>query len=265
MEEVQLLKNLIDNGVNFENIIKNEHIKEKSHTICGLLKQYTRELPESIFPQDIIEKMISKTHIEDKEERIKLYKEILEDLPKENYIIISRWMILFQKIIKKPKLLMNSENLATVFSMNFVHLEEDPLKMVKKSSVVNKIFSFIFYNSIEIFPETFKDVIFEEVEIKEKEVNEEKETCEDLEIENTKRYKEIFVKLKKLNEENEINSSEYKDEKMRLINIFKLMKSKYDDYEDIVENIEIEKLSHTINEISNDKKKLEIKLTTMVY
>lgn len=75
------------------------------HSLCAILKQYFRELPEPIFPFDNYDKYIAIADSQDEAERIIKIKETIDSLPKPNYVLLSFLMKFLTNVAGKAFLL----------------------------------------------------------------------------------------------------------------------------------------------------------------
>eukprot|EP00002_Diphylleia_rotans_P010469 TRINITY_DN2094_c0_g2_i1.p1 TRINITY_DN2094_c0_g2~~TRINITY_DN2094_c0_g2_i1.p1 ORF type:complete len:457 (-),score=105.08 TRINITY_DN2094_c0_g2_i1:322-1692(-) len=96
------------------------------HVAAGLLKMFLRELPETLIPCKFYTRFTSIGS--DKGRAHEELKAILESLPKANWTLLARLMVVMKKITEKASInKMTSENLAIVIGPNLIRCE-DPSK-----------------------------------------------------------------------------------------------------------------------------------------
>jgi hypothetical protein len=110
---IKLMTEIINNGeTSFEKVI-GVCESGKPHALCGLLKLFIRELPESFIPDNVLFEFL--TYMEKNMLKADDVNNILTKLPSENYIVLKRFISLFVKIDnKKDSNLMNTENLGII-------------------------------------------------------------------------------------------------------------------------------------------------------
>uniref|UniRef100_A0AC35U432 Rho-GAP domain-containing protein n=1 Tax=Rhabditophanes sp. KR3021 TaxID=114890 RepID=A0AC35U432_9BILA len=97
-----------------------EEFVNDPHTICAVLKQYLRELPNKLFPSDLMDGYIRVAEIpQNTDEQANFIKYLLDEMPKVNRDNISYLMKFLSVLTSHEKIVnMNASNLALVLSPN---------------------------------------------------------------------------------------------------------------------------------------------------
>ncbi|KAJ5067169.1 rho gtpase-activating protein 68f [Anaeramoeba ignava] len=144
------------NKTEMESIIKRwnkgeviDYEKEKTleFTVASLLKQFARDLPQSLLSNSLIQEFFKFENLNQRE-KIFQTKSLLENIPIYNCKILQKIMLLLRKISRhSDENLMNASALAMVFLPSFCH-EQD-----LQSNETAQIISFFIKNSKLIFPD----------------------------------------------------------------------------------------------------------------
>ncbi|KAL9656147.1 hypothetical protein ABK040_007765 [Willaertia magna] len=130
----------------------------KPHTICGLLKKYTRSLPEPLLTFDLFDKFIEVAKLynsnqSNSSEIGKLLKPLIDKLPLENFNLLGRLVQLFKRITSNEgKTKMSPSNLARSFGTNLLKLKEgDDQRMMMELERINIVCEMLIVHCDELF------------------------------------------------------------------------------------------------------------------
>jgi hypothetical protein len=235
-----IMRGMIDSGADFKQVLDSCNIS-KQHSVCGLLKVFIKELPTPIIPDSQLDAFISSLTIKDEEEKMERYKKLVDNLPEEERILMSRYLLLFVKIVNSEKTLLTPETLGMVFGTNFTNRDANFLALNIKN--MNTVCSYLIINYFYLFG--VEDFIHKKnIELL-KEINDENfiENINNISIE-SKIEKKVHI-----DDEKKINLD---DEKK--INLDDEKKIDIDDEKKIDEESKIEKEeSKIIDENKNDE------------
>jgi hypothetical protein len=80
-QEMEKLKHMIDEGKAID--YSTAQISNKPHTICSLIKLFTRELPEPLLSFELFDSWIAAVTLHNKQDQVNEMKRLLELLPKD--------------------------------------------------------------------------------------------------------------------------------------------------------------------------------------
>ena len=134
-------------------------LTNKPHTICGLLKKYTRELPQPLLTFELYEDFITaaklpNTSAETKQKQKEEFKKLVDKLPVENYNLLGRICQLFSKVTQNEgKTKMNASNISRSFGTNLMKMKVvDDQKMLGDLEKINLVCEILIANSDDFFP-----------------------------------------------------------------------------------------------------------------
>jgi len=118
--KIDELKYFYDHGIKFD--LEADDID--ANTIAGLLKQYLRELPSNLLTQRLQHVFDSLIGLKDEADQIYKMKQLLAELPRPNYTLLSWLFVHLDHVMKNfSETKMNIQNVSIVFSptMNISH------------------------------------------------------------------------------------------------------------------------------------------------
>ena len=128
---------------------------ENPHNVSSILKTWIRELPEPMLLFKNFEKLLELVDQED-EEIISKLKEIIEDLPKENYYCAKElFRLMYLVSLSKEVNLMGASNITKVIGPNMLFappaIASDPFSILTKTNQINDILTYGVTNYDKIF------------------------------------------------------------------------------------------------------------------
>uniref|UniRef100_A0A8D0EDR7 Rho GTPase-activating protein 15 n=1 Tax=Salvator merianae TaxID=96440 RepID=A0A8D0EDR7_SALMN len=113
---------------------------EDIHVVTGALKMFFRELPEPLFPYCFFEQFVEAIKIQEKSNRVKSIKNLVQKLPKPNYDTMNLLFEHLQKIAaKENKNLMSPQSLGIVFGPTLLRSEKETGSMAVYMVYQNQI------------------------------------------------------------------------------------------------------------------------------
>lgn len=111
---------------------------DDEHMVASIFKMFLRDLPEPVMPYNLFELTVEATTKPSKQEIISALQDVLRQLPKENYRMITITCFLLHQItLHVEKNLMKPTNLAIVFGPVFC--AAPPSDEVTKQKMVEKL------------------------------------------------------------------------------------------------------------------------------
>jgi hypothetical protein len=138
--EIDKLKAAIDQGqkIDFDTL----DITGKPHTICGLLKAFTRELPEPLLTYEYFDQFIEIAKKTNSSVQFEDLKHLISMLPTPYRVCLGRILQFFSKVIASPDTKMTPTSIGTCFGINFLRMrpdQEDPMKLAQSTKFINKV------------------------------------------------------------------------------------------------------------------------------
>jgi len=128
-------------------------ITSDPHVVAGVLKQYLRDLPDSLLTIELYEPFISAIGIADYNIRMECVRRVLVHLPKINHEILSLLLRLLKKIANNSHITkMTTENLAICFAPTLIRSKDESFDtFIKDSERTNKLVSLLISDYEELF------------------------------------------------------------------------------------------------------------------
>ncbi|KAL8612611.1 hypothetical protein ACOMHN_006597 [Nucella lapillus] len=131
------------------------------HTVGSLLKAYLRELPESLVPPDLYQRIMNcaMRHAEtscqeSRQEEVECLCKLLEELPDINYTTLAYICRFLHKLASHAdKTKMTAHNLALVFGPNLIrHLDSSPELLMLTADLTQHLAFMLFQHCPEVLP-----------------------------------------------------------------------------------------------------------------
>lgn len=151
-KEQEQIRDLLNSGKRVDYV--RMEITNKAHTVCGMIKMFTRELPEPLIPYDMFDPFLEATK---QENHVQLFKELIKDIPNSSRLCLARIVQFLRKIVDHEQYTkMTASNLAISFGMNIMRMrpeEEDAIKLAQHTKTINKVLEILISNSNDFFPQ----------------------------------------------------------------------------------------------------------------
>lgn len=118
------------------------------HSVASILKQYLRELPESIIPCNLYQKFMNKAmsfqSAKDKEQKLEYVeslKNLMTDLPVDNYNILEYLCTFLEDVASREEYnKMSCSNLSVVFGPNIIrHMDDNPELFMATADITQQL------------------------------------------------------------------------------------------------------------------------------
>ncbi|XP_046390911.1 uncharacterized protein LOC124159260 [Ischnura elegans] len=125
------------------------------YDVAAVLKRFFRDLPEPLLTPTLHDDFCKIAESEDKEEKVKLYRILLEKLPLVNHLTLRRLLSHLNYVhSQQERNLMPVENLAAIWGPTLMHVEgNDSLGWSRRESEVVLDLVSLFYSLFDISPE----------------------------------------------------------------------------------------------------------------
>lgn len=150
--EMERLRTMIDEGKRVD--YYRAEISSKPHTVCGLIKMFTRELPEPLLTFDLFDQWINAVTLATPEEQLAEIKRLLAQVPLNNRNCLARLIQFFSRIASSPATKMTATTIAISFGMNLMRMRpelEDHIKLAQSTKHINKICELLIVHCQELF------------------------------------------------------------------------------------------------------------------
>ncbi|KAL6045998.1 Rho GTPase-activating protein 12 [Balamuthia mandrillaris] len=129
----------------------------KVHDVAGAFKQYLRESPQPLIPFEFYERFLKAGAIEDHDDRCPVLKRLVEDLPRENRLMLVYLFSLLQKVTQYSEdNKMSSNNLSIVFGPTIMRNMSNTVDYSSTTRQSNVAFSLV-----EDFDNIFEKLLLE--------------------------------------------------------------------------------------------------------
>ncbi|KAL0486979.1 Rho GTPase-activating protein [Acrasis kona] len=150
--EVERIKSLLEDGESPD--FASMEITNKIHSVCGVVKQYIRDLPEPLLTFERFDSFIMASRMTDPDEQFVYLKKLVDDLPPNNKHLLSRITHTLELVEShQDENKMNAHSIAISFGMNLMRPldSSDKLKLVQLTSAINNVCELIINNSKDLF------------------------------------------------------------------------------------------------------------------
>lgn len=126
----------------------------KPHTLCGLIKSFTRELPEPLLTFDYFDQFIEAAKKPTASAQTQELEHLVSMLPVPYRLCLGRIIQFFNRVIESPETKMSPSTIATCFGMNLMRMrpdQEDTLKLAQNTKFINKVCELLITNANVLF------------------------------------------------------------------------------------------------------------------
>eukprot|EP01080_Neovahlkampfia_damariscottae_P004114 gene4114-7400_t len=156
------LQEAIEKQTPFYKIVEMD-LEKRQFTMCGVLKKYIRDLPDTLLTSELYPKFVEigskpsfllifrTLEILNEKDRVPQLKELINELPLRNREVIARWMRFFERIlVHKLNNKLNPTKLAMTLGINLSR--QDDIKGFADIPHLNKIVEDMIHNSKDFYP-----------------------------------------------------------------------------------------------------------------
>ncbi|XP_029214008.2 uncharacterized protein LOC114977474 isoform X3 [Acropora millepora] len=134
---------------------------------ASLMKEFLRSLPDCIFESENYEDLVATNTLQDREERVRQIKGILDGINAHNYELLKRFMCVLYHIADNAEINnMNAYNLAVCISPSMLWAPNSSnIPPTEQSNVVPPVIQFLIEHCVEIMGDSVKTVLGDRSEI----------------------------------------------------------------------------------------------------
>lgn len=134
---------------------------------ASLMKEFLRRLPDCIFESENYEDLVATNTLQDREERVRQIKGILDGINAHNYELLKRFLCVLYHIADNAEINnMNAYNLAVCISPSMLWAPNSSnIPPTEQSNVVPPVIQFLIEHCVEIMGDSVKTVLGDRSEI----------------------------------------------------------------------------------------------------